>query len=222
MNGSNSADDFSTLRGRMVAEQLRARGISDPRLLAAFSRVPRHVFVPAEQRDDAYEDYPLPIGEGQTISQPYIVAAMLAHVALQPSDIVLEIGTGSGFQTAVLAELVEHVYSIERYDALAERARAALAGLGYANATVFTGDGSAGLAELAPFDAVIVSAAAPRVTTEWFEQLREGGRIIAPIGAPQAQELQLVQKVNGQPVMTYLEGCRFVPLVGTEGFSRAR
>ncbi len=221
MIGSNNAEAFATARARMVAEQLRARGIDDDRVLAAFSRVPRHEFVPAEHRDDAYSDYPLPIGEGQTISQPYIVAAMTQNLRLQPRDLVLEIGTGSGFQTAVLAELAAHVYSIERFEALAAPARGVLGRLGYRNITVFTGDGSAGLPELAPFDAVIVSAAAPRVNPAWFEQLVEGGRIIVPVGTPQAQELHLVQKVNGKASTTRLDPCRFVPLVGAEGFPGA-
>jgi protein-L-isoaspartate(D-aspartate) O-methyltransferase len=221
MSSSANADSFSIARGRMVAEQLRARGISDPGVLEAFSRVPRHEFVSAEHRHDAYGDYPLPITGGQTISQPYIVAAMLSALRLTSNDIVLEIGTGSGFQTALLAELVSHVYSVERLESLAERARSLLWRLGYRNVTVFTGDGSGGLPELGPFDAVIVSAAAPRITPAWLEQLREGGRMIVPVGSPQAQELQLVHKLGGQAVTQRLEGCRFVPLVGTEGFPSA-
>ena len=199
----------------MVETQLRARGIRDERLLGAMARVPRHEFVDPRYRDQAYEDHPLPIGAGQTVSQPYIVALMVERLSLQPSSIVMEIGTGSGYLTALLGELAQHVYSIERHAQLARQAEAILAGLGVTNVTVLVGDGSKGLPEHAPYDAIIVSAAASQVPPALFEQLREGGRMIIPVGLPEAQELQLVRKREGNPLITVLEGCRFVPLISS-------
>jgi len=202
----------------MVESQLCARGIRDERVLAAMFHVPRHEFVSEEHRDQVYEDHPIPIGEGQTISQPYIVAIMLEALALDPSDTVLEIGTGSGYQTALLSELTRQVYSVERHEALARAARATLARLGFNNVEVFVGDGSRGLPDRAPFDAIVVSAAAPQIPPPLFEQLREGGRMVIPVGPAHAQELQLVRKHEGQPLVTVMEGCRFVPLIGSEGY----
>jgi protein-L-isoaspartate(D-aspartate) O-methyltransferase len=212
-------DSYLAQRRSMVESQLRARGIRDERVLAAMFQVPRHEFVSAEYRDQAYEDHPVPIGEGQTLSQPYIVAIMLEALALKPSDTVLEIGTGSGYQTALLAELTGQVYSVERHASLVRAAQATLARLGYKNVEVVLGDGSHGLPALAPFDAIIVSAAAPQIPPPLFEQLREGGRMVIPVGPAHAQELQLVRKQAGQPVIASLEGCRFVPLIGSEGYS---
>ena len=163
MAAETPVDVFLAQRRDMVEAQLRARGIRDERVLAAMSRVPRQEFVPAEYRDQAYEDHPIPIGEGQTVSQPYIVAIMLQALALEPSDTVLEIGTGSGYQTALLAELTHQVYSVERHSSLARTAEAALARLGYSNVQVLIGDGSNGLLERSPFDAIVVSAAAPQI-----------------------------------------------------------
>jgi protein-L-isoaspartate(D-aspartate) O-methyltransferase len=211
-------DSFLTQRRSMVESQLRARGIRDERVLAAMFRVPRHEFVSEEHREQVYEDHPIPIGEGQTISQPYIVAIMLEALALDPSDTVLEIGTGSGYQTALLAELVRQVYSVERYASLARAAQATLARLGFNNVEVILGDGSHGLPDRAPFDAIVVSAAAPQIPPPLFEQLREGGRMVIPVGPAHAQELQLVRKHNGHAVVTVMEGCRFVPLIGSEGY----
>ncbi len=202
----------------MVETQLRARGVRDERVLDAMARVPRHEFVAERYLGQAYEDHPIPIGEGQTVSQPYIVALMLEALQLEPSDTVLEIGTGSGYQAALLAELCRHVYSIERHAALAREAEQALARLGYSNVTVLVGDGSAGLPQFAPYDAIIVSAAAPQVPPPLFEQLREGGRMVVPVGPAACQELQLVRKQDGEPLITLLEGCRFVPLVGGQGY----
>jgi len=202
----------------MVAEQLRDRGIRDERVLEAMARVPRHEFVQPDQRDEAYEDHPLPIGEGQTISQPFVVAAMLEALALRPEDVVLEVGTGSGYETAVLAELVRNVYSIERIASLAERARKVLERLGYSNVTVVHGDGSQGLPEAAPFDAIVVSAAAPRLPQSLMDQLRDGGRLVIPVGSGFTQELQLVRKIGDSNTVLYLDGVRFVPLIGQEGF----
>ena len=218
MASETQIDSFLTQRRSMVESQLRARGIRDERVLAAMFRIPRHEFVSEEHRDQVYEDHPIPIGEGQTISQPYIVAIMLEALALDPSDTVLEIGTGSGYQTALLAELVRQVYSVERYASLARAAQATLARLGFNNVEVLVGDGSRGLPDRAPFDAIVVSAAAPQIPPPLFEQLREGGRMVIPVGPAHAQELQLVRKHEGQPVVTSMEGCRFVPLIGSEGY----
>ena len=206
-------------RLRMVETQLRARGIKDERVLAAMARVPRHEFVPSEYLAQAYEDHPIPIAEGQTISQPYIVAVTLDALGLRDSDKVLEVGTGSGYQTAILAELVREVFSIERHATLAESARSVLKRLGYGNVHVLVGDGSQGLPEAAPFDASVVSAAAPRMPAALFEQLCEGGRMVIPIGPAHSQELLLIRKKDGGPEVTPLEGCRFVPLVWGDGYS---
>ncbi|HSA91394.1 MAG TPA: protein-L-isoaspartate(D-aspartate) O-methyltransferase [Terriglobales bacterium] len=219
MAGASQADPYRMRRLAMVEVQLRARGIRDERVLAAMAQVPRHLFVPPEHHDDAYGDFPLPIGEGQTISQPYVVAAMLEALALRPEDVVLEIGTGSGYQTALLAELAREVYSIERQPRLAMRAEEALLRLGYTNVHVRVGDGTLGWPEAAPFEAIIVAAAAPQVPPSLFDQLREGARMIVPVGSTFAQELQLIRKQSGGTFVTHLDGCRFVPLIGREGFS---
>jgi protein-L-isoaspartate(D-aspartate) O-methyltransferase len=213
------SDKLAALRELMVSTQLRVRGISDERVLAAMARVPRHEFVAEEYHGQAYEDHPLPIGEGQTVSQPYIVAIMLEAPLLTGAEKVLEIGTGSGYVTALLAELTREVYSVERHASLARAAESVLHRLGYKNVYVLAGDGTKGLAEQAPFDAIIVSAAAPRIPPALFEQLAEGGRMILPVGPAHAQQLQLVHKRNGVAQVTNLEGCRFVPLVGSEGYS---
>lgn len=206
-------DHYAVERRHMVESQLRSRGIHDRRLLKAMASVPRHEFVEAPYREQAYDDHPLPIAAGQTISQPYIVALMLDLLHLEPSSRVLEIGTGSGYQTALLAQLAAHVYSVERHPELARQAEDTLSGLGFNNISVVAGDGSHGLIEHAPFDAIIVSAAASQVPPALFEQLREGGRMIIPVGPPEAQELQLVRKQGGKALVTLREGCRFVPLV---------
>ena len=206
-------DHFTLARQQMVERQLRARGIRDERLLSAMAQVPRHDFVEPRYREQAYEDHPLPIGAGQTVSQPYIVALMLELLQLEPSSKVLEIGTGSGYQTALLAKLASHVYSVERHPELAREAQGTLSRLGLGNVTLAVGDGSQGLPEHAPFDAIIVSAAAAQIPPPLFEQLREGGRMIIPVGPSDVQELQLVRKREGKPLITVLEGCRFVPLI---------
>lgn len=213
MSADSQPDLASLARERMVRLQLRARGIRDARVLTAMARVRRHEFVPAEYASQAYEDHPLPIGNGQTISQPFIVALMLEHLAIEPWYKVLEVGTGSGYVTALLAELAAEVYSIERHRALAESAAQRLKRLGYHNVQVRAGDGSQGLPPSAPFDAIMVSAAAFSVPAPLFQQLREGGRLIIPIGPQESQELRLVTKLEGNPQITNLEGCRFVPLV---------
>jgi protein-L-isoaspartate(D-aspartate) O-methyltransferase len=206
-------DHFVIARQNMVETQLRARGIRDERLLNAMSEVPRHEFVEPQYRSQAYEDHPLPIGAGQTVSQPYIVGLMLELLRLEPSSKVLEIGTGSGYQTAILAKLAAHVYTVERHAELAREAEKNLSWLGLANVTVVVGDGAQGLPVFAPFDAIVVSAAAGEIPGPLFTQLREGGRMIIPVGPPEVQELQLVRKREGKPLLTLLDGCRFVPLV---------
>jgi protein-L-isoaspartate(D-aspartate) O-methyltransferase len=207
-------DSLQRQREEMVRTQLAERGIRDPRVLGAMRNVPRHEFVPETFRQDAYEDHPLPIGEGQTISQPYIVAAMLDHLALQAMERVLEVGTGSGYVTALLSLLCAEVYSVERLEQLAVSAESTLHRLEYRNVKVRVGDGSQGWAEYAPFDAILVSAATPEMPPTLFAQLREGGRMVVPVGPPSCQELQLIRKVSGHPMVKVLEGCRFVPLVG--------
>lgn len=209
-------------RSAMVSTQLRARGIRDERVLAAMERIPRHEFVSPEFYGQAYEDCPLPIGEGQTISQPYIVALMLEALAIGPNDIVLEIGTGSGYATALLAELAARVYSVERIEDLAATAERNLRRMGYHNVDVIVADGSEGLARNAPYHAILVSAAAPRVPKPLIQQLAEGGRMVIPVGGPVMQELNLVRKVGGQVLVKPAEGCRFVPLIGAQGFSGGR
>jgi len=211
-------DPFERERAAMVEQQLRDRGIRDQRVLDAMLRVPRHEFVLPEYRSQAYEDHPIPIGEDQTISQPFIIAVSLQALELQGTESALEVGTGSGYQTALLAELARQVYSVERHESLAHSAATILAQLGFNNVKVVVGDGSYGLQEHAPFDAIVVSAAAPSVPTSLFDQMAENGRMVIPVGPPHAQELQLVRKQNGQPVIEVLEGCRFVPLVGAEGY----
>lgn len=213
MNAFENGSGFSDLRLRMVESQLRARGISDQRVLEAMLRVPRHEFAPEKYRDQAYEDHPLPIGEGQTISQPYIVASMLKTLALAPTDRVLEVGTGSGYLTALLAELAAEVFSMERHAALADAARELLGRMGYPNVRIIVGDGSRGFVEGAPYDAIIVSAAAAEVPRSLLEQLAEGGRLIIPVGPADSQQLQLIRMENGQPRIGLHELCRFVPLV---------
>jgi protein-L-isoaspartate(D-aspartate) O-methyltransferase len=204
----------------MVRAQLYDRGIVDERVLAAMERVPRHEFVAPELREQAYEDTPLPLAEGQTISQPYIVALMLEALQLQPDHTVLEIGTGSGYQSALLAELAARVFSIERHAVLARQAKEVLTRLGYDNITILLGDGSQGLPATAPYDAIIVAAAAPGIPPPLFEQLREGGRMVLPVGPRGEQALQLVVKKEGQPFVSELVGCRFVPLIGEKGYAQ--
>jgi len=205
--------DPTAARQLMVDSQRRARGISDPRVLDAMLRVPRHLFVPEPYRSQAYEDHPLPIGEGQTISQPYIVARMLESLQLVPTDKVLEIGTGSGYVTALLAELAAQVFSIERHPTLAESAREVLAALGYTNVQVVTGDGTLGLPAAAPFDAILVSAAAPELPPALLAQLRDPGRMIIPIGSADSQQLQFIRAISGQRIVSLHELVRFVPLI---------
>lgn len=211
-------DPYTSTRLTMVDEQLRRRGIRDDRVLAAMERVPRHEFIPPEFWDVAYHDHPVPIGQGQTISQPYIVAAMVHWLSLRPTDRVLEIGTGTGYEAAILADLAAEVVTIERQPELAEEAERNFERLGYKNIRVAVGDGSLGMPEFAPYDAIIVAAAAPSVPPALLEQLAEGGRLVLPVGSRDSQILQLVRMHQGQAETTNLEGARFVPLLGEKGF----
>jgi protein-L-isoaspartate(D-aspartate) O-methyltransferase len=213
--------DYERARLRMVDEQLAARGIKDPRILSAMGRVPRHLFVEEALRNRAYGDHALPIGERQTISQPYMVALMTESLALKGPERVLEIGTGSGYQTAVLAELAAQVYSIERIEALALRARRLLASLGYRNAKIKVFDGTYGWREEAPFDAILVTAGSPDVPAPLTDQLREGGRMIIPVGDRTTQMLKKVVRTSSGIEIRALTGCVFVPLIGGHGWGDA-
>ena len=207
-------DPYERERLRMVEEQLVRRGVTDARVLDALRKVPRHLFVEEALRDRAYGDHPLPIGEEQTISQPYIVALMTQLLDLSERDKVLEIGTGSGYQTAVLAELARRVCSIERLPRLAERARALLEQLGYANVWVRVGSGTLGWPDEAPFDRILVTAGGPSVPPPLFQQLAEGGRLVLPLGDPVNQTLTVVEKVRGEMKTQEHGECKFVKLVG--------
>lgn len=203
----------------MVERQLRDRGITDARVLAAMERVPRELFVPPGLRDRAYDDAALPIGEGQTISQPYMVARICEELALEGGERVLDVGTGSGYQAAVMAELAGEVHSVERIPALADRARAALAAAGYADRVhVHVGDGTLGLPEHAPYAAIAVAAAAPEVPETLYGQLEPHGRLVVPVGGRWEQLLEVVVRSPDGPLVAHTVPCRFVPLVGEEGF----
>ncbi|HMH46045.1 MAG TPA: protein-L-isoaspartate(D-aspartate) O-methyltransferase [Pyrinomonadaceae bacterium] len=208
----SAPSSFPAQRQRMVQQQLIARGIKDGRVLATMEKVPREEFIPPESRSDSYEDGPLPIGYGQTISQPYIVAFMTEQLRLNPADRVLEIGTGSGYQAAVLAGLVADVYSIEIIEPLAKNAEATLQRLGCDNVRVKLGDGYKGWPEEAPFDAIIVTCAPDKVPQALIDQLKEGGRMVIPVGERFAQELYLLEKKNGQVKQSVTLPVRFVPM----------
>ena len=204
----------------MVDEQLRGRDIADERVLAAMERVPRELFVPPELRDRAYKDAELPIGSGQTISQPYMVARIVEELGLDGDEKVLDVGTGSGYQAAVLAQLGEQVHSIERIPELAEQARRNFEAAGVDNVAVHVGDGSRGLPQEAPFDAIAVAAAAPEFPQALYEQLKTGGRLVVPVGRRQGQRLEVIVRSPEGPAVLRSVPCRFVPLVGEEGFDR--
>ena len=211
--------NFEEARERMIADQLAARGIHDQRVLDAMRRVPRHAFVPEESRALAYADRALPIGNGQTISQPFMVAVMTEALLLEGTERVLEIGTGSGYQAAILAELAHEVISIERRPALAQTAKTTLAALGYPNIRVLVGDGSVGHASAAPFDGILVAAGAPRVPESLKAQLSAaGGRLVIPIGPPDQQRLAVIVRDDNRFSQSLREGCVFVPLVGAEAW----
>ena len=216
----DNKDIFSLARERMVRDQIEARGIKDKRLLNVMRKIPRHLFVEEALRNQAYNDYPLPIGEGQTISQPYIVALMTEALELKGQEKVLEIGTGCGYQTAILAELAQSVFTIERVPTLMQRAKAILDSLGYFNVAYKTGNGTLGWPEVAPFQGIIVTAAAPEIPQPYVEQLEPGGKMVIPLGDKFSQVLYKIIKLpDGRIKKQYLCGCRFVPLVGIYGWS---
>jgi protein-L-isoaspartate(D-aspartate) O-methyltransferase len=214
-------DRYVKQRKRMVESQIRARGVNDPRVLTAMETVPRHLFVNEALRDQAYNDSPLPIDGGQTISQPYIVALMTEAMELTGKDKVLEIGTGSGYQTAILAELAEHVFSIDRVASLASAARKLLESLNYYNVAIRVGDGTYGWREEAPFDAIIVTAGAPNIPKTLVEQLSIGGRLVIPVGSRHSQALTKISRLSEDTKDIRKEdlgGCRFVDLIGEYGW----
>ncbi len=214
------AEDWGALRKEMVEKQIIARGIRDKRVIQAMLKVKRHLFVPLPYRELAYTDQPVPIGEGQTISQPYIVALMTELLKLSGKEKVLEIGTGSGYQAAILAELAKEVYTIEISSQLAERARKTLEKLGYTNIKVKCGDGYKGWREYAPFDAIIVTCAPDHIPSPLLEQLKEGGRMVIPVGE-EYQELLLIRKVKGEIIKKSILPVRFVPMRG-EGVKKRK
>jgi protein-L-isoaspartate(D-aspartate) O-methyltransferase len=205
-------------RRQMVELQLRGRDIVDEEVLRAMGRVPRDLFVPASERSRAYEDAALPIGHGQTISQPYMVARICEALAVRPGQRVLDVGTGSGYQAAVLAELGADVVTIERIPELAEQARRNLAEAGYEQVEVVVGDGTLGVPDRAPFDGIAVAAAAPGLPETLYEQLKPGGRLVVPVGGHRAQRLEVIVRSPEGPAVIHSVPCRFVPLVGEEGF----
>ena len=205
-------------RNQMVDYQIQARGVDDPLVLAAMRKVPRHLFVPREYEQSAYDDRPLPIGYGQTISQPYMVAIMTQALKLEGDERILEVGTGSGYQAAILAEIADHVVSVERIPELAERATRILRNLGYMNVEVIVGDGSRGYAERAPYDGIIVTAGAPDIPQVLIDQLADGGRLVIPVGNSFQQTLTRVTRKGDETKIERLEGCVFVPLVGKYGW----
>ncbi|MEW6721534.1 MAG: protein-L-isoaspartate(D-aspartate) O-methyltransferase [Thermodesulfobacteriota bacterium] len=207
------------LRWKMVEDQIRRRGIRDERVLSAMREIPRHLFVPPAMRHRAYADDPLPIGEGQTISQPFIVAEMTAAMRLTGKEKVLEIGTGSGYQTAILARLASRVVTVERIPSLASGAERRLKEMGVTNVDFVTGDGTLGYRSLAPYDRILSAAASPSVPPPWLEQLAEGGILVLPMGGRLGQELLRVTKRGGEAVREYLGACIFVPLIGKHGYS---
>lgn len=212
-----NAQDFNRQRNRMIEEQIIKRGIKDPQVLRAMRSVKRHEFVPEHNRHLAYSDRPLPIGFDQTISQPYIVALMTNYLDLEKGDKVLEVGTGSGYQAAVLSEITSNVYSIEIVKDLAERARKTLREQGYSNVRIKIGDGYKGWEEYAPYDGIIVTASPSEVPPPLKAQLAEGGRLIIPVGGPIFQNLVLLKKENGKIKRTEVSGVRFVPMVDDKG-----
>ena len=210
----NREDDERTARLAMVRNQLERRGIMDERVLRAMREVPRHAFVPTRWRDEAYGDHPVPIGEAQTISQPYMVAVMLEHLRLRGGERILEIGTGSGYQAAVLSRLAAEVYTVECFPSLAAGARLVLQQLGYENVWVVHADGCRGLAERAPYHGIIVAAAAPFIPAPLWSQLADGGRLVIPVGGPEGQRLVIVTRRGDTFIEEKTVTCRFVPLLG--------
>jgi protein-L-isoaspartate(D-aspartate) O-methyltransferase len=219
-NAERLSDPSAAERRMMIETQIRKRGVSSPRVLEAMAAVPRHEFVPFKFRDVAYADKPLPIGEGQTISQPFMVAAMTEALELTGSERVLEIGTGSGYQAAVLSLLARQVLTVETHTSLALAAQERLTNLGYTNVHVHNGDGSAGFPDAAPYDAILVTAGAPEIPQVFASQLREGGRLVIPVGDRDNQELVRAQIENGELKSRVLFNCKFVLLLGRYGWGR--
>ncbi len=212
------SDPFELARKKMVEQQIISRGIKDKRVLNAMMKVPRHLFVSKNLMNQAYEDHPLPIGEGQTISQPYIVALMTEALGLKGNEKVLEIGTGCGYQTAILAELCDRVYTIERIPSLSIRAKDTLTHLGYDNVEFKVGDGTLGWPEAAPFDGIMVTAASPKIPQPLIDQLAMGGKMVIPVGDRLTQDLLLIERVPEGIKKTSLGGVRFVDLIGKWGW----
>lgn len=204
----------------MVDEQLIPRGITDPRVLSVFGKVPRHKFVPQEYIDSAYDDHPLPIGNGQTISQPYMVALMTEQLNLKGEEKVLEVGAGSGYQAAILAELASTVFTIERIESLAKKCDGLLKKLGYKNINVVIGDGTLGYKEACPYDGIIVTCGSPGIPSSYIEQLNLNGKLIIPIGSQFSQVLTIVKKKEDGVEVKEICGCVFVPLIGEDGWRR--
>lgn len=211
-------DFMENARSRMVDEQLLSRGIQDELVLNAFRSVPRHDFVPPEYLDSAYGDHPIPIGERQTISQPYMVALMTQCLALKGGERVLEIGTGSGYQMAILSRIVKEVYSVERFAGLAAAAEARIKRLGYTNSMIKVGDGTLGWEENAPYDGIVVTAGAPDTPPSLLRQLKDGGRLVIPVGGQFGQVLTVAEKHGAGIKTAEVCGCTFVPLIGKEGW----
>jgi protein-L-isoaspartate(D-aspartate) O-methyltransferase len=209
--------DYDLLRRKMVDEQLITRGIKDERVLETFYKVPRHRFLPQELWDNAYADYPIPIAEGQTISQPYIVALMTELLELSGTEKVLEIGTGSGYQAAILAELTAKVYTVERFEKLSKKAELTLKELGYSNIIIKVGDGTLGWPEESPFDRIIITAATARIPLPLTDQLHENGKLVVPLGESFSQVLTVAEKKNNKMQSREICGCVFVPLIGKYG-----
>lgn len=214
--------NYKKLREQMVEEQLIPRGITDQRVLAAFYKVERDKFVPSDMRKNAYQDYPLSIGEGQTISQPYMVALMTQSLKLEGEEKVLEIGAGSGYQTAILAELSREVYSVERIRILAKRAKRLLGELGYVNIRVFVGDGTLGWEDYSPYDRILVTAGARQIPQPLIEQLGEDGIMVIPVGNSYSQDLRVARKRKKKIKTVTIEKCVFVPLIGKYGWDQGR
>lgn len=210
--------DYARARFEMVEGQLIPRGIKSPEVLNAFRTVPRHEFVGRRYRDEAYSDHPLPIGEGQTISQPYMVALMTERLRLKGADKVLEVGTGSGYQAAILSRIAGEVYSVERFPALATMAASTMKLLGYSNFKLKVGDGTMGWEEFAPYDGIVVTAGSPIVPPTLLKQLKDGGRMVIPVGGELGQILTVVEKRGDLFKADEVCGCVFVPLIGKEGW----
>lgn len=222
LKAKTHSDKFNLARRRMIDRQLVARGITDPKVLKVMGDIPRHLFVEEALAEQSYGDYPVGIGEGQTISQPYIVAMMTQSLQLKGNEKILEIGTGCGYQTSVLASLAGQIYTIERIKNLAFKARRVLKELGYKNVVMRVGDGTQGWPEAKPFDGILIAAASPVIPKPLFNQLSEGGRMLVPIGDEENQDLIRITRIDGKPKVENLGPCRFVKLVGKFGFDKRK